>query len=99
MSHEQISEAYEAATGDVIAEAFKGMNPMHTPAVLVKHHGPFTWGKSAANAVYNAVVLEEVARMASITVALNPKVEMNPDLVEKHYERKHGANAYYGQKK
>ena len=99
MSKEQIEAAYEAATGDVIAEAFEGMNPMHTPAVLVKHHGPFTWGKSAANAVYNAVVLEEVARMASITVALNPKVEMNQDLVEKHYERKHGANAYYGQKK
>lgn len=99
MSKEQIETAYEAATGDVIAEAFKGMNPMHTPAVLVKHHGPFTWGKSAANAVYNAVVLEEVARMASITVALNPKVEMNQDLVEKHYDRKHGANAYYGQKK
>ena len=99
MSKEQIEAAYEAATGDVIAEAFKGMNPMHTPAVLVKHHGPFTWGKNAANAVYNAVVLEEVARMASITVALNPSVEMNPDLIEKHYERKHGANAYYGQKK
>jgi L-ribulose-5-phosphate 4-epimerase len=99
MSKEQIESAYEAATGDVIAEAFKGKNPMHTPAVLVKHHGPFTWGKNAANAVYNAVVLEEVARMASITVALNPKVEMNQDLVEKHYERKHGANAYYGQKK
>ena len=99
MSHEQIEAAYEAATGDVIAEAFKGMNPMHTPAVLVKHHGPFTWGKNAANAVYNAVVLEEVARMASITVALNPNVKMNQDLVEKHYERKHGANAYYGQKK
>lgn len=99
MSKAQIEEAYEAATGDVIADAFKGMNPMHTPAVLVKHHGPFTWGKSAANAVYNAVVLEEVARMASITLTLNPKVEMNQDLVEKHYERKHGANAYYGQKK
>ena len=99
MSHEQISEAYEAATGDIIAQAFEGKNPMHTPAVLVKHHGPFTWGKSAAEAVMNAQVLEEVARMASITVALNPKVEMNPDLVEKHYERKHGANAYYGQKK
>lgn len=99
MSHEQIAEAYEAATGDVIADAFSGMNPMHTPAVLVKHHGPFTWGKSAADAVYNAVVLEEVARMASITVALNPQIEMNADLVEKHYERKHGANAYYGQKK
>ncbi|MBR2026731.1 MAG: L-ribulose-5-phosphate 4-epimerase [Alistipes sp.] len=99
MSKEQIEAAYEATTGDVIAEAFEGVNPMHTPAVLVKHHGPFTWGKSAANAVYNAVVLEEVARMASITVALNPNVVMNQDLIEKHYERKHGANAYYGQKK
>lgn len=99
MSKEQIETAYEAATGDVIAEAFAGMNPMHTPAVLVKHHGPFTWGKSATNAVYNAVVLEEVARMASITVALNPNVVMNENLIEKHYERKHGANAYYGQKK
>lgn len=99
MSKEQIEAAYEAATGDVIAEAFEGVNPMHTPAVLVKHHGPFTWGKSAANAVYNAVVLEEVTRMASITVALNPNVVMNQDLIEKHYERKHGANAYYGQKK
>ena len=99
MSHEQIAEAYEAATGDIIAKAFEGMNPMHTPAVLVKHHGPFTWGKSAAEAVMNAQILEEVARMASITVALNPKVEMNTDLIDKHYERKHGANAYYGQKK
>ncbi len=99
MTKEQIEAAYEAATGDVIADAFKGMNPMHTPAVLVKHHGPFTWGKNAANAVYNAVVLEEVARMASITVALNPNVQMNENLIEKHYERKHGANAYYGQKK
>ncbi len=99
MSREQITTAYEAATGDVIADAFADKDPMHTPAVLVKHHGPFTWGKSADEAVYNAVVLEEVARMASITVALNPKVEMNSDLIEKHYERKHGANAYYGQKK
>lgn len=99
MTREQIESAYEAATGDVIADAFEGMNPMHTPAVLVKHHGPFTWGKSAHDAVHNAVILEEVARMASITVALNPSVEMNPDLIEKHYERKHGANAYYGQKK
>ena len=98
MSHEQVAGAYEAETGSVIADAFKGMNPMHTPAVLVRHHGPFAWGKSAEDAVHNAVVLEEVARMASITLALNPKVEMNPDLVEKHYERKHGANAYYGQK-
>lgn len=97
MSTEQISRAYEAETGTVIAEAFEGMNPMHTPAVLVAHHGPFTWGKSAKEAVQNAVILEEVARMTSITVALNPTVQMNEDLVEKHYNRKHGANAYYGQ--
>ncbi len=97
MSTEQILRAYEAETGTVIAEAFEGMNPMHTPAVLVAHHGPFTWGKSAKDAVQNAVILEEVARMTSITVALNPTVQMNEDLVEKHYNRKHGANAYYGQ--
>ena len=99
MSHEQISEAYEAATGDVIAEAFKGMNPMHTPAVLVKHHGPFTWGRTADEAVTASVVLEEVARMASIAVGLNDSIVMNRRLIEKHYNRKHGANAYYGQKK
>ena len=97
MSKEQIDSAYEASTGDIIAEAFEGINPMHTPAVLVRHHGPFTWGKSADDAVHNAVVLEEVAKMASISVALNPNIEMNNDLIEKHYNRKHGANAYYGQ--
>ena len=97
MSKEQIDSAYEAATGDIIAEAFDGINHMHTPAVLVRHHGPFTWGKSADDAVHNAVVLEEVAKMASISVALNPNIKMNSDLIEKHYNRKHGANAYYGQ--
>lgn len=99
MSHEQIERAYEAETGTVIKEAFSNINPMHTPAVLVAHHGPFAWGKNAEDAVHNAVVLEEVAKMASITVALNPAIEMNNDLIEKHYNRKHGANAYYGQKK
>lgn len=97
MSKEQIDSAYEAATGDIIAEAFENINHMHTPAVLVRHHGPFTWGKSADDAVHNAVVLEEVAKMASISIALNPNIEMNNDLIEKHYNRKHGANAYYGQ--
>jgi len=97
LSSSQISDSYEASTGDLIAEAFEGMNPLHTPAVLVKHHGPFTWGAGAAEAVHNAVVLEEVARMASITFALNPKAEMNVELIKKHYERKHGDNAYYGQ--
>ncbi|MBQ9138480.1 MAG: L-ribulose-5-phosphate 4-epimerase [Alistipes sp.] len=97
MTTEQIERAYEAETGTVIADAFRDMEPMHTPAVLVAHHGPFTWGKNAKEAVQNSVILEEVARMASITLALNPTVEMNDDLVEKHYNRKHGANAYYGQ--
>ena len=97
MSAEQIVSAYEAETGTVIADAFKNINPMHTPAVLVAHHGPFTWGESAAKAVENAVILEEVARMTSITVALNPTAQMNENLIEKHYSRKHGANAYYGQ--
>lgn len=97
MTAEQIDKAYEAATGDVIADCFKDKNPMHTPAVLVKHHGPFTWGKDADDAVHNAVILEEVARMASISVALNPEIEMNRNLIEKHYNRKHGKNAYYGQ--
>ena len=75
------------------------MDPMHTPAVLVNHHGPFAWGKNAGDALHNAVVLEEVAKMASISVALNPSIDMNRNLIEKHYNRKHGKNAYYGQKK
>ena len=99
LSDEQIEVSYEASTGDVIAETFTDIDPMYTPAVLVKHHGPFTWGRSAADAVTASVVLEEVARMASIAVALNPSIEMNRRLIEKHYNRKHGANAYYGQKK
>ena len=69
------------------------------PAVLCKNHGPFTWGKSPADAVHNAVVLEQVAKMAYIAETLNPSLTMNPLLVEKHYMRKHGPNAYYGQKK
>ena len=97
MSKEQIERSYEAETGVSIVEAFEGKEPMHTPAVLVAHHGPFTWGKNAAAAVQNSVVLEQVAKMASISVALNPQIEMNQNLIEKHYNRKHGANAYYGQ--
>ena len=99
MSKSQIEGDYEAQTGVSIVEAFQSINPMHTPAVLVAHHGPFTWGKSAAEAVQNSVILEEVARMTSITLALNPTIKMNENLIEKHYNRKHGKNAYYGQKK
>lgn len=94
---ELLESSYEAATGEMIAEEFVDMNPLHTPGALACHHGPFTWGKDAAEAVYNAVVLEEVAKMAHISLLLNPDLQMNPDLIEKHYNRKHGANAYYGQ--
>jgi L-ribulose-5-phosphate 4-epimerase len=73
------------------------MNPVHTPGVLVKNHGPFTWGKDAAEAVHNAVVLEQVAKMAFISFTINPDLKMNPFLIEKHFSRKHGPKAYYGQ--
>lgn len=99
LTAEQIRDAYEAATGDLIVETFAkgGIDPVANPAVLVAHHGPFAWGPTAAMAVENAVALEEVAKMASVSFALNPGLRMNPDLVEKHFSRKHGPNAYYGQ--
>ena len=99
MTPEQIKGDYEAETGNVIVETFKGLNPEYTPAVLVKNHGPFIWGKDAEEAVYHAKVLEEVARMASISLALNPSAGIREELVEKHFLRKHGTGAYYGQKK
>ena len=94
----QIEGEYELETGRVIVSRFEGLNPVHTPAVLVKNHGPFAWGKDAAEAVYHAKVLEEVARMAWITRSLNPAAAAGPALVRKHFLRKHGPNAYYGQK-
>ena len=75
------------------------INPDHTPAVLVKNHGPFSWGTSPDNAVYNAKVMEQCAKMAFVAFSVNPNLTMNPLLIEKHYSRKHGPNAYYGQKK
>ena len=75
------------------------MRPMHTPGVLVKNHGPFAWGKDGHEAVHNAVVMEQVARMAFAAYLINPNLTMNDLLIEKHYSRKHGANAYYGQSK
>ena len=99
MTAAQVEGDYEAETGTVIIERFKGLNPVHTPGVLVKNHGPFTWGKNPHEAVHNAVVLEQVAKMASISFAVNPNLTMNPLLVEKHFSRKHGPNAYYGQAK
>lgn len=89
--------AYEKETGKVIVERFQGMNPNHVPAVLVKNHGPFSWGKDAFDAVHNAVVMEQVAKMASIAYSVNPQLTMNPLLIQKHFFRKHGPGAYYGQ--
>ena len=99
MTESEVKSAYELETGNVIVERFKGINPMHTPGVLVKNHGPFSWGKDADNAVYNAVVMEQVAKMGFIAYSVNPNLTMNPLLIEKHFSRKHGPNAYYGQKK
>lgn len=99
MSCAEVEGDYERETGNVIVKRFSGLNPVHTPGVLVKNHGPFAWGRDAADAVHNAVVLEQVAKMAYIAYGINPALTMNPLLVEKHFDRKHGANAYYGQKK
>jgi len=100
LTPEETEEAYEKNTGTVIIEAFDGKNPMHTPAVLTRGHGPFTWGKDGMNAVHNAVVLEEVAKMNLMTLALNPAQAALPNHVsDKHFLRKHGPNAYYGQGK
>ena len=104
LTREEVETAYELETGRVIADHFErnGLNPEHVPCVLARHHGPFAWGKDAMEAVHNAVVLEEVAMMAWHTEAL-PEVQTRgclPDHVkEKHFMRKHGPNAYYGQKK
>ena len=99
MTKSEVEGAYERETGTVIIEAFKHINPLHIPGVIVKNHGPFTWGKSSRDAVHNSVVLEEVAKMAFLAKTINPAMTMNPPLVTKHFERKHGAHAYYGQKK
>ena len=100
MTADQMAE-YEHNTGVVIVNRIvsAGINPVHTPAVLVKNHGPFAWGKDADQAVYHAVVTEQVAKMAYVSFMVNPATTMNPLLVEKHFSRKHGPNAYYGQKK
>ena len=98
LTREEIEGAYEKNTGLLIADYFKAKDYEAVPAVLCKNHGPFTWGKDAAEAVHNAVVLEEVAKMARNTELINPKVKPAPDCIkEKHFYRKHGANAYYGQ--
>ena len=98
LTEDEINGEYEKNTGLVIIETFEGKNPMHIPGVLCSNHGPFTWGIDADNAVHNAVVLEEVAKMACRTELLMPGVASAPQVIQdKHFLRKHGANAYYGQ--
>lgn len=98
MTPEEIAGAYELETGNVIIETFRGKSPKDIPAVLVHSHGPFAWGTDPHNAVHNAVVLEELAFMAFHTEALAPAIgPMQQELLDKHYLRKHGKNAYYGQ--
>ena len=102
MTEQEVKGQYELETGNVIVDEIlnrRKINPDHTPAVLVKNHGPFAWGKDADQAVYHAVVTEQVAKMATFSFLVNPATTMNPLLVEKHFSRKHGPNAYYGQKK
>ena len=101
MKTEEIVEEYEKQTGTLIIETFKEreINPNQVPGVLVNDHGPFTWGDTPVNAVHNAVVLEQVAEMTYHTLQLNPTDnKMSQELLDKHYLRKHGKNAYYGQK-
>lgn len=99
MLYEEISGMYEKETGKVIVETFKDIDPLSIPAVNVFSHGPFAWGTDAENAVHNAVVLEEIAFMNWHTTVINPNVNsMQQSLLDKHFLRKHGSNAYYGQK-
>lgn len=98
LTKEEIDTAYEKNTGLLIVDYFKDKDYEAVPAVLCKNHGPFTWGKDGHEAVHNAVVLEEVAKMAARCEMINPQVKPAPqELQDKHYYRKHGANAYYGQ--
>ncbi len=98
LTDREIAGEYEKETGKIICEAFSGRNPFDIPGVLVYSHGPFTWGENAEKSVENAVILEEIAMMAWHTLKLNPNVKFQSVLADKHYFRKHGANAYYGQK-
>ena len=100
MTEAEVKDGYEENTGKVIAERFKGLDPVAIPGVLVANHGPFTWGDSAMGSVNNSVALEAIAKMAYGALVLNPKVKPLPGyLLDKHYFRKHGPDAYYGQKK
>lgn len=98
LTPDEIEDNYEKNTGAVIIETLNEKNPMHIPCILCSNHGPFTWGKDASEAVHNAVVLEEVAKMASQTEMINKNSQKAPQsMQDKHFLRKHGPNAYYGQ--
>ena len=97
MTPEEIAEQYEKETGKVIVETFSAINPNEIPAVLVHSHGPFIWGKDAMKSVENAITLEEVAMMSYYTLQMNGNAQIQQELLDKHFLRKHGANAYYGQ--
>ena len=102
LTQEELEEDYEKNTGNVIVDTFRAqkLDPMAIPAVICRSHGPFTWGRDAAQAVYHAAVLEEVAKMAILTRQVDPGAEPAPQrILDKHYLRKHGPNAYYGQTK
>lgn len=100
LTQAEIDEAYEEHTGRVIAELFADLDPLAVPAVLLPFHGPFTWGENAHKASVNALILEEVAKMAIATLQIDGKAETAPQgLLDKHYSRKHGPGAYYGQSK
>ncbi len=97
LTAKEVETAYEQETGNVIVETFGKVDPGAVPGVLVNNHGPFSWGKDAGNAVHNAKVMEEVAKMASVSLQLNPNAKIDQYLLDKHYYRKHGKDAYYGQ--
>jgi L-ribulose-5-phosphate 4-epimerase len=98
LSEKEIQNNYEVETGNVIVEAFQRIDPLAIPSVIINGHGPFSWGTDAHNAVHNAVVLEQVAKMAHHTLTMNDVKGIDQYLLDKHYMRKHGPNAYYGQK-
>ena len=98
LTQQEIESAYEVETGNVIAETFTNLDPDAIPGVLVNSHAPFSWGKTPSDAVHNAKVLEEVAQMAFHTLQINQSAAIDKFLFDKHYRRKHGKNAYYGQK-
>jgi L-ribulose-5-phosphate 4-epimerase len=98
LTKDEVENSYEIETGNVIVETFKELDPDAIPGVIINNHGPFSWGKDASIAVHNAKVMEEVAKMAYASLQLNPNADIDQYLLDKHYNRKHGKNAYYGQR-